>query len=201
MGLDIHYQAVQETCTLLARSRHDPDFGANLEFFESRVSMSQEKLDYFADEQSLVEFVHEARQTVEQYPGIEQRNLYLGRGWDKLYYLLSERRRRGEPQDGSDWAEKAIFGGSVLNAATQTTIGFRIRYLSPDEVIDVKHQLETVTVEMLHDHWNPQAMSKAGVYKIRAEDDFEWVQEDFEKLKNFYALIAEYQEGILTFVS
>ncbi|HEY9631195.1 MAG TPA: hypothetical protein V6C84_28215 [Coleofasciculaceae cyanobacterium] len=84
------------TCRLLARSRHDPDFGANLEFFKSYALTSQEELDHRVHDQRFVEFVHEARQAVEHYPRIEHRNLYLGRRWDMLYYLLSERRRECE---------------------------------------------------------------------------------------------------------
>ncbi len=204
MGLDIHYQAMPEVCNLLTRARHQPNFGSHLEFFKSYAVISQKELDQRAvDDYSFAEFIHEVRQSLKQHPGIEQRNLYLGRRWDMLYYLLSERRRNGEKADGSEWSEKVIFGGEVLNEKTQTTVGFPIRYLYPREVSDVRDYLGTVTIEMLHVHWNPCKMSEARVYKIRVDEDedyFRWIQEDFEKLKTFYALIAEHNEGILTFI-
>jgi hypothetical protein len=44
MGLDFHYQAMPENCELLIWARNEPDFGANLEFFNSYALMSPEKL-------------------------------------------------------------------------------------------------------------------------------------------------------------
>lgn len=203
MGLDIHYQAMPEACNLLTRARHEPDFGPHLEFFKSYALNSQQELDKRANDHLFVEFIYEVRQSLKQYPGIEQRNLYLGRRWDMLYYLLSERRRNGEANDGSEWSEKAIFGDEVLNEKTQTTVGFPIRYLYPREVSNVRDYLGTITIEMLHAHWHPRKMSEARVYKIHIDDGenyFRWIKEDFEKLKAFYALVAEYSEGILSFI-
>ena len=203
MGLDIHYQAMPESSNLLERARHEPQVGSNLEFFKSYALTTQEELDSPTYDQHLVDFIHQARQSLEQYPGIEYRNLYLGRTWDMLYYLLSERRRKGEERDWTQWVEATIFGGEVLNEETQTSIGFQIRYLNPAEVLNVRDNLKTVTTAMLHAHWNPRKMREAGVYKIRADEDedyFTWIEEDFEKLKTFYASIAEHGEGVLTFV-
>jgi hypothetical protein len=204
MGFDISYQAIPEDKLLLIWARHKPSLGENLEFFQSYALMSQEQLERRASGQLFMAFVHLARQTIQQYPGIEHRNLYLGRRWDILNYLLSDQRRKGEKDDGSHWVEKAILGGQVLNKLTQTTIGFPIRYLCPTEVSIIREMLETVTIGMLRCYWDPQAMSKSGVYKIRGDesnDDFEWLQEDFEKLKAFYDLVEVHHEGILTFMS
>lgn len=208
MGLDFHYQAMPENCELLIWARNEPDFGANLEFFNSYALMSleelQKEIDDCSEDQLFVEFIRQTRKTVQRNPAIAHRNLYFGRKWDCIYYLLSERRRQCEERDWSNWVEKAIFGGQVLNELTQTTIGFPIRYLCPAEVFDIQNKLETVTIEKLHCHWNPQAMSKAGVYKSHVdqnENDFHWIQESFEKLRAFYTLVAERNEGVLAFVS
>lgn len=206
MGLDLQYQAMPENCRLLIRACQDSDFGENLEFFRFYALKSQEAIAHFNIDPLLSEFVSEVRRTVQQYPGLEHRNFYFGRRWDMLYYLLSERRRKGERRNNSHWVEKAIFGGEVLNVdeKTQTVIGSPIHYLSPVEVSDTRDHLETVTIEMLRTHWNPREMYEAGVYKIHSdedEDSFKWIKEDFEKLKAFYALISEDGEGILTFIS
>ncbi|MBE9179285.1 DUF1877 family protein [Oculatella sp. LEGE 06141] len=203
MGLDIHYQAMPESSNLLERARHEPRIGSNLEFFKSYALTTQKQLDDRIYEQHIVDFIYQARQSLEQYLGIEYRNLYLGRRWDTLYYLLSERRRKGEERDWSQWVEKAIFGGEVLNEETQTTIGFPIRYLYPTEVLKVRDNLKAVTPAMLHGHWNPYKMNEAGVYKIRGDEDenyFTWIKEDLEKLKTFYDSIAEHDEGVLAFM-
>lgn len=203
MGLDISYQAMPEGCTLLERARHEPKFGAYLEFFNSYAFNSQQALARSADDPVVVEFVAEAKQVAEHYKGIEDRRLYLGRRWDILYYVLSENRRRSKKKDCSDWVEQAIFGGEVLNQATQTTIGFPIRYLPPIEVWYIAEILKDTNLELFRCHWNPRAMAEASVYKIHAEDgdeEFEWVKQDFEKLKVFYAQVAQHHEGVLTFV-
>lgn len=72
------------------------------------------------------------------------------------------------------------------------------------EVFDIQNKLETVTIERLHCHWNPQAMSEAGVYKSHVdqnENDFQWIHGNFEKFKAFYTLVADHNEGVLAFVS
>lgn len=204
MGLDIHYQAMPKSSNLLTRARHEPQFGANLEFFKFYALTPQQELAHRIDDQHLVDFIHQVRQCLEQYPGIEYRNLYLGRQWDMLYYLLSEQRRQGKERDGAQWVEKALFGGEVLHEETQTTIGFSIRYLDPTDVLTVRNNLQTITPAMLHIYWNPHAMGEAGVYKIRGdenEDYFLGIKEDFEKLQTFYAAIADQNEGVLAFVS
>ena len=118
MGLDIHYQAIPESCNLLLRARHEPNFSASLMLFESSALTTQKDLDDHADDQSFVDFVCELRQLLELYPGLERRNLFLGRRWDMLYYLLSAWRRRSEGRDWSHWVEKALFGGEILNEET-----------------------------------------------------------------------------------
>jgi hypothetical protein len=92
--------------------------------------VDQDEEDY----RLLIEFVNETRKLIKQYPGLEHRNLHIGRVWDKFYYLLSQGRRNCEEVAESDWVKKAIFGGSPLNEASQTVIGSRIHYLDPSEV-------------------------------------------------------------------
>ena len=119
-------------------------------------------------------------------------------------YLLSPRRRNCQPEDSDDWVKKAIFGSEVLNPAVQTVIGHPIHYLSPLEVYEIHDKLEKIDPQMLGAHWNPVAMSRAGVYKIHPEqsDDFlSYLQELFGQFKAFYAVAAGGEEGVLTFVS
>ena len=204
MELDIYYQAMPERCNLPLRSRHEPNFGANLEFLASYAVKTQKNLDALTKDQCLVDFVYELRQALKRYPELEHQNLFLGRRWDMLYYLLSARRRRSEARNWSHWVEKVLFGGEMLNEETQTTIGFPIRYLNSAEVSKVSHNLKATTAAMLYAHWNPQRMSESNVYKLhpnKGEDYFKWIKEDFEQLKRFYASTQARGEGVLTFVS
>jgi hypothetical protein len=202
MGLDMHYQAMPETCSLLARSRQEPEFGRHLEFF---VLIAQHGLSVICDEaedaQTWIDFAEEVQQTIQLYPGIEQRVCYFGRRWDILYYLLSKKRRHGEPLDGTSWIERAIFGGDILHPTVTTTIGSPIRYLPPTEVYSVAKLLTRVTREALRKRYHPLAMQKAAVYKIYRDDDeeeFQYIVQEFEKLKAFYHQAATHQEGVLT---
>lgn len=118
-----------------------------------------------------------------------------------MHYLLSEKRRQGDSQNESDWAKRAILGGDVLNPQTQTTIGIPIRYLAPDEVRVIAEALSALPADDLQRHWNVKATEEAAVYKIHPEDNEEsltWIKSSYQELKEFYALVARYGEGILT---
>jgi hypothetical protein len=82
-----------------------------------------------------------AQQPIQQYPGLETRYLFWGRRWDIIYYLLLDDRRQEHrhPDPGShlNLVEKAIFGGEALHPDSQTTIGFRIRYLSSRNICEI----------------------------------------------------------------
>jgi hypothetical protein len=212
MGLDLHYQAIPDDCKLLARSRQEPEFGCDLEFFNSYALMSQVELDsdvadmleWEEDDQFFIEFVNEARQLIHQYPGLEQRNLDIGRTWDKFHYLLSRQRRDCAKATTPDWAEAAIVGGSVLNESVQTVQGYAIRYLNPAEVSSINDRLMLITPEMFGAHWNPVAMTRAAVYKIyfdKSDEHLDYLYTEFQRLQDFYSLVTRHGEGIITCLS
>ncbi len=165
---------------------------------------SLQKFKPFDDDRSFVEFMDEVRQLIQQYPGIENRNLSIGRTWDVLHYLLSYQRcNGGEEQERDGLVTKAILGGEILNPAVQKIICIPIRYLSPIEVYEIQDILETVDVEMLGIHWNPVAMKRRSVYKspLSQDDDyFRYLQELFVEFKTFYASVSD-REGVLTFMT
>jgi Domain of unknown function (DUF1877) len=207
MGLDMGYQSIPN-CQLLARSRQEPSFGEHLQFFKLYISEPEEELErereVDEDEEDYrlsIDFVNETLQLIQQYPGLEHRNLDIGRVWDKFYYLLSPGRRNCEEVAESDWVKKAIFGGSPLNEVTTTVIGTPIHYLDPGEVKDIQEKLQTISIAISSTHWNPLAMSKAGVYKIHGDESdryFHYVQEEFQRFKDFYTLVSSFDEGIIT---
>ncbi len=60
----------------------------------------------------------------------------------------------------------------------------------PEEVTDLWIKLFDISDEEFREHWDPPAMCEAGVYKMHATDDerqLDWIQEDFERLRNFYS--------------
>ena len=203
MGLDIEYQAMPEDCALLQRARREPAFGSYLEFFQRYATPASGPLLRHTDDEVLTSFIAEAKQVVSNHPGIETRNFHGDRRWDKIHYLLSKKRRLRESRDETDWAERAILGGSLLHPQTQTTIGAPIRFLTADEVHSISQQLQSISAESLREHWNVAAMIEAGVYKMHPEDDdddWEWTKRSYQELVEFYALVARYGEGVLTWL-
>ena len=201
MGLDIQYQAIPHNCTLLEQARHDGEFGSHLEFFVSYVIATPTRLAIYADNAVSLDFIAEAKLLIQEYPGLEDRNYDGARYWDKLHYLLSEKRRQGDSQDENDWAKRAILGGDILNSQTQTTIGSPIRYLAPDEVREISELLQSISEDSLREHWDVAAMIQAAVYKIHPQDndeDFEWIKTSYQELAAFYAVVAQHSEGIVT---
>ncbi len=203
MGLDMKYQAMPEGCDLLKRSRQEPEFANPLEFFSSIAREGTKFSDAVWQD-----FSTAARQTIEQYPGLETRYLFWDRCWNKLYYLLSENRRQENchpaPGPNLSLVEKAIFGGDAIHPNAQTTSGFRIRYLPSKDISEISDFLAEITSEMLYRHFDPVAMSKVGVYKMRGDEDDkerEWIQQNFEKLREFYVQAAAHNEGVITCLS
>ena len=187
-------------CLLLERARRDAEFGSHLEFFASYALASQARLDRRADDKVFIEFAAQAKQLARDYPGLETRHLDGGRGWDALHYLLSGERRRGEFNE-SDWAKRAIRGGEMLESQAQTITGISIRYSSPAEVNMLNQRLQSLSAESLRQHWDVPAMLEAGVYKIHPEDDeesFRWIKMSYEQLADFYELVAENKEYVVT---
>ncbi|XGV99442.1 MAG: DUF1877 family protein [Leptolyngbya sp. BL-A-14] len=198
MGIDMTYQAMPE-CPLLERSRQEPEFGSLLEFFSSIARNGA-----ITSEQPWLSFAEAAQQTIQQYPGLDSRYLAWGRCWDTIHYLLSEQRRQDyshpDPSPHLSPLEKAIFGSTILHPQVKTTIGFRISYTLPDDVVAIADFLAGITPALLHQHFDPVVMREHSVYKIRGDEDeseFTWIQEDFEKLSTFYQHVAAHNEGVL----
>jgi hypothetical protein len=191
MGLDMMYQAMPDDCALMERARRDAEFALRLRYFEQHIV----SITLPEDEPVEHEFEKEAQRTMQLYPGIEKRNLYNGnRTWDKIYYLLSEK-RRNKVRERDDLATKVVWGGERLHPEI---IEFPVRYLTPSEVDEVVAFLEPITYDMMQQHFNPALMIEAVVYKITQSQNFERVWTDFEELRNFYNMVQQYREGVIT---
>ena len=188
-------------CSLLERARHDGEFGSYLEFFQNYATAPQSRLPLYANDKVLLDFIAEAKLLIKNHPGLETRNYYGGRNWDKLHYLLSEKRRKGDSQNESDWVKRAILGGNIIHPKTQTTIGSPIRYLAPAETHEIADRLSAISPDELRSNWSVEAMIEASVYKIHPEDNeqsFEWVETYYHQLTDFYSLATQYAEEVLT---
>ncbi len=202
MGLDNVYQSIPADCILFERAQQDPAFGSYLMHFDLYAAANQEEIDARANDQTYLDFVSAAKLLCEERPGLIERRLFLGRKWDMIHYLLSEDRRNGDGYNDSDWVKRVIHGGEVLNEKIREfSGGHSIFYLLPEEVTDLWIKLFDISDEEFREHWDPPAMCEAGVYKMHATDDerrLNWIQEDFERLRNLYSEAVSCDEGILT---
>ena len=171
MGMERWYVAVADGCRLLERALGNPAFGEYLgipgHFGRERWRNNWGGLH--------AEFLAEVDEMNRLHPGIEDRIYTLDRYFDMLHYLLSESRRRGEP-DGADWGTKSIVGGMRLPGHLRGGQGHSIRYTPPSEVSEIAAWLQEQTAGSLRVVYSPAAMERQGVYKYWADraDDQTW---------------------------
>lgn len=199
--VSLYYQAVPEHCRLLAKARRDVSFGSYLEKCVYIRELGSLKALGIAEDPAFNDFISEIRGMVEENPWIEERNLNLGRNWDVLHYLMSDK-RRGEDTNGySDWMERAINGGDVIHEDVKTGSGAAIKYLSPSEVSHISSELSKFPAELLSKNWHPKKLKDSNVYRPIVLDEaqfFDDICRDLMRLQTFYTVVSKYGEGVLT---
>lgn len=202
MALENIYQAMPE-CTLLERAGSDAGFESRLTHFASYAAKAEEETNAYADDQSRLDFVREAKLLCRERPDLAERSLYLGRWWDAIHYLLSEYRRRGDGNNIADWVKRAVNGSSPVNSAAYKESNSLLHYTPPEEVKDIWAKFEPISEEEFGEHWNARAMYQTGVYKIYEDDSYRLfdIWEDFEKLREFYKDAARSGDGVLVWFS
>jgi hypothetical protein len=202
MGLDMSYQAIPADSSLLKKVSESENAAVSLNIHGFK-EVSDEYLQYYGENTEFAEFLSETKLIRNEHSGIENRELYLGRRWDMLHYLLSEIRRNDQPYDESDLIHRAIHGGELLGDGVYLPQGVPVRYLNPQEVKEISKLFGQIETDSLEIYWNPPKMREAGVYKIRGDDSdndqLYYLKEDFEKLKDFYLWAAIYDEAVLVF--
>jgi hypothetical protein len=199
MGLDMSYQAIPEACDLIERARHEKGLGEMLclvpLWFSNGVGPTR---------RSWPEAELLWRQLCElagQYPGLAQRNCYLGRCWDKLHYLLSANRRHEPGSEEDTLLDKAVRGAAEIAAHVRAPQGVPVMYVSPAEVELIGVVLEPMTTASLRVHYSPAKMEASGVYKFWADraDESEWrhIDDSFVTFQTFYLDAARHGEGVI----
>jgi hypothetical protein len=209
MGLDMRYQAIPDDCVLLKRVKQDSGFGqyiGSFVFQESEKTGYLERLRELAERgevisQQEIDYAEEEKRTLTLYPEITQHYLAIGRTWGLLYYILSGEVWKGEITDDKDIGAKAIFGYEKIQSVFSGQ-GLPVRYSSPDVVKQIVQMLSTWTKGAFITYFDLPAMVDAGVYKAVqfGENDFEVIWDTFEKLRAFYTLVLEHNEGVIAYL-
>jgi uncharacterized protein DUF1877 len=199
MGFDMEYQAIPEGCKLLEQVRHDAVGGEYIwAYIHHNAQEAIEGAGYFQTSQEGIAFLEEAKRTLEANPGIETRYVSIDRTWDMLCYLLSEKRRTGD-NPHTDLGGRAIMGSEKL--APISGQGFPIYYLNPEEVHQVVTLLHKIDYEAFKKNFDPVLMSEASIYKYRQLVSYENALDDvwyfFERLRKFYSIVSEHNEGVI----
>jgi Domain of unknown function (DUF1877) len=198
MGLDMRYQAIPVDCDLIERAGNDPAIGELLGSIAFWYQQGGRGRGEWPEADQLWRYLSELAL---RFPGLNQRNLYLAREWDRLHYLLSATRRGEKSFEQDRLLDTAIRGGSDIGANALGTQGIPVRYVRPDDVVLIAVVLDSMTNDDLRVHYSSEKMQQSNVYKFWADraDESEWghIAKSFEVFRAFYVDVAMHQEGVI----
>jgi hypothetical protein len=190
---------------MFQRAQHDPFYAEALLSIRSHIQTDmRDTISEFLlkNVERITELVALAKEISAAHPGIENRHLFWGRHWDMVEYLLSTARR--ENRDPASRVEeiihKAIYGSiQIPNAQSY------IHFVWANDVADAANYLANISIESLRPIVNVIDMQEKAVYKsiqLPTDNDevFEILKEDIVAFRDFYVLVAEHNEGIVTFL-
>ncbi len=202
MGREASFQAIPENCELLIRARQDRKIAEDMQF--SLMEATEEpnpRYERSPEEQYFYDVVQEL---IRAHPGLEKRYFYAGaRTYDAIVYLLSPARREGEWDGDQSLIKKAIYGVELLHPEARATQGVPIVFVSRVDTKIIADYLEQITMEQLHEHYDPQKMYEVGVYKIGPYADvqrFQVIWDEFVGMRDVYRAAADHDEAVITVI-
>ena len=126
--------------------------------------------------------------------GIRSR-LSLEQAWHGVHFLMCETADKAPAPLGN-----AVLGGSEVGPDE----GFGpVRFLTPDQVVNVATAITELRAADLRRRWNPGALSDAQVYPGAwdDEDSLEWMINAFTELREFYVHAGENGSAVLIYVT
>lgn len=197
MGVEAKFQAIPEDCELLKHAREDREIAEMMQFF-----------DMFAKDEGHPEtpletyFDQSVKELIQLHPGLDKRYFYAGsRTYDAIVYLLSPQRRQEETfESDQSHIKKAIWGSEHLHPEAHATQGIPIGFVPTKEVKVIADFLDSVTYELLHEHYHP---AKMRVYKMRPDDGesrFQVIWAEFEGMRNVYREATAHNEAMITVI-
>ncbi|MDX2269966.1 MAG: YfbM family protein [Bryobacter sp.] len=122
--------------------------------------------------------------------------LDLHKSWQALHWLLCE-----SPWEGPEPLRSAILGGEEKGE----DLGYGpARLVDPGKVGEVAKALALLSAAQILQRYDGRKMEAAEVYPGGFADDEDWqeeLQEEFERLKVFYAEAAKRGEGVVSWLS
>ncbi len=198
MGFDACFQAIPENCELLARARQDRDVAQELQFFLHDIEPLSER-----NSTPTEKYVSRAiRALVRSHPGLKQRRLYADHRSDQIVYLLSPARRE-DAEDDDTLVYKAFNGSEHLQPEARAGQGCPIGFLPKADVHAIAEYFDSITVEQLHEYYDPSCMFDHYVYKIDpscGEKTFQHIWDNFVEVRDFFREAAAHDEAVITMI-
>lgn len=200
MAMDASYQAIPEDCELLARARQDEEWAEALQFFHGIALRGTNDRMWMAQ---FPEFALAVVALVEKNAGLKDRYFFAGRAFDLILYLLSPERRERKYQEDQSLIRKAIYGVERLHPEALATQGRPIGFVPAREVAVISEYFAGISEEKLLEHYDPELMWQAYVYKMYPEDGeilLQRIREGFAGMQNIYQQAAAHGEAMITVI-
>ena len=206
MGVEASFQAIPEDCELLARARRDLGVAELMQFFHN-WAVEEYKGRRFDNDPNWLFVFTAAQGLIRKYPGLGQRYYCAwGRKFDAILYLLSPERRAHKTRHSYDGSliDKAITGCEPLHPMAKAVQGQTIRFVPASDVRLIADYLDGITFEQLCEHYDPDKMEEALVYKIiqirTREDALRLIWEEFTGMRDLYRAAADHNEAVITVI-
>jgi hypothetical protein len=123
--------------------------------------------------------------------------LDIDKSWHLIHFLLNGHTWEGEwPLVG------VVMGGTEVS---DEDVGYGpARYLLPREVAEVSRALDRISPQELWSRFNPEAVRAAEIYPEAWQGDSgdrDYITDNYDRLRTFFAQAAEKQEVVLLYLS
>jgi hypothetical protein len=202
MGVEASFQAMPENCDLFITARQDRETAEALQFFHQFAF--EYKTPHPRWDAKWTEIHRMARKLGAEKPDLINRYFYAGsRTFDAIVYLLSPIRRSVTRHKDTSLIYQAIYGQEPLYPEAHASQGRPIGIVPAAGVLPIAEYLEQISMEVLHQHYNPQHMSDVAVYKMHPNNDegrFQNIWDEFVGMRNLYRAAAEHNEAVIVII-
>jgi hypothetical protein len=125
--------------------------------------------------------------------------LDIDKTWHIIHFLLN-----GDPWQGDGALGALVLGGTEIGDGEEMGYG-PARYLLPDEVAEVAAALAPIPAATLLSRFDAAAVARAKIYPEDSwsggEEDQDYIAENFEALKRFFAAAAQAKHAMILWLS
>ncbi|WP_264530055.1 YfbM family protein [Flavobacterium sp. N502540] len=125
----------------------------------------------------------------------------IDKAWDGIVFLLTGDSALNSPKHPF---YKILFSGQIIDNDQDLGYG-PAHYLTPEQVIEFSNKISEITTDDLRQKYDPQKMQKLEVYPEIWERDvdeaFDYLNEYFKDIQQFYSDAAKNKEAIVTYIN